>query len=101
MTTHAIHRLNDNEVKAFTDPGRLHDGGNLYFYANERGGRSWEYRFEPQWQAQDLGPWRLSRNHVEQSPRAAQGRASRSRAPASIRSMPAKRTSRSPPHRSR
>ena len=38
-------------------------------YANERGGRSWEYRFERNGKRQDHGPWRLSRGHVGQGPR--------------------------------
>lgn len=55
MTTRAIHKLTANEVKAFTGPGRLHDGGGLYFYANERGGRSWEYRFERNGKRKTMG----------------------------------------------
>ena len=55
MTTRAIHKLTANEVKVFTGPGRLHDGGGLYFYANERGGRSWEYRFERNGKRKTMG----------------------------------------------
>jgi integrase len=46
MTTRTIHKLNDRTVKAATTPGRLHDGGGLYFQVTPRGSRSWEYRFE-------------------------------------------------------
>src|SRR6478736_6598734 len=55
MTTRALHKLTATEVKAFTGPGRLHDGGGLYFYANERGGRSWEYRFERNGKRKTMG----------------------------------------------
>jgi integrase len=46
MTIHTIHRLNDRTIKATTEPGRYNDGGGLYFVVTDRGGRSWEYRYD-------------------------------------------------------
>jgi integrase len=46
MTTRTIHRLNDKMIKAITKPGRYPDGGGLYFIVTDRGGRSWEYRYD-------------------------------------------------------
>ena len=55
MTTRDDSQAHRQEVKAFTGPGRLHDGGGLYFYVNERGGRSWEYRFERNGKRKTMG----------------------------------------------
>jgi integrase len=46
MTIHTTGRLKDKAIKATTEPGRYNDGGGLYFIVTERGGRSWEYRFD-------------------------------------------------------
>jgi integrase len=55
MPSRTIHKLNDRAVKAATRPGRLHDGGGLYFNVTARGSRSWEYRFERAGQRRTMG----------------------------------------------
>jgi integrase len=55
MTTRTRHKLNDRAIKAATMPGRLHDGGGLYFQITARGSRSWEYRFERHGKRRTMG----------------------------------------------
>ena len=89
MTTHTIHSLNDQTIKAATEPGRYTMAAGCISSSPTRRpllGVS----LRTQRQAPLHGPRRLSRGHAEQSPRAAQGGGARRSAPASIRSTRAR-----------